>query len=153
MFTDNSVYTFDFLLKLRLKKFKKCNFVYTTLQMTLRIQVVPPFVSALQVTCKPGHDGVVPKYSLIVVGHEVVFSFYLDEFYCLAQNFQSIEKLDTFANGYVSIYSAVEQKQGGVNLVGIEERALLGKKVGVLPWVAVCSSNGVVAITPIAFAQ
>ena len=95
--------------------------------MALRIEVIPPFVGTLQVTSKPCHDGVVPQHALVVVGHEVVFAFHLDELYRLAQYLQGIEELYAFADGHIGVYGAVEQQQWSVDFVGIEERTLLGE--------------------------
>ena len=120
--------------------------------MTRRIEVVPPLIGALQVAGKPCHDGVVPEHAFCIVSYEVVLALYLDELYRLAQNLQGVEELDALADGHVGVYGAVEEQQRGIDLVGIEERALLGEEVGVLPRVAVGSGNGIVAVAPVALA-
>ena len=77
--------------------------------MAFRIELIPPFIGALQVTGKPCHDGVVPEHALVVVVHEMVFALYLDELDRLAQYLQCIEELDALANGDIGIYRAMEE--------------------------------------------
>ena len=128
----------------------KRNVEIAELQMTLGIEFIPPFICSLQVAGEPCHNGIVPQHAFIVVGHEMVLTFHLYEFYSLAQNLQCIEELDALTDGHVGVYGTMEQQQRCVDLVGIEERALLGEEVGVLPGITVCCGNGVVAISPVA---
>lgn len=74
----------------------------------------------------------------------MVFSVDGDQFHRLAENLQSVEQLYAFAYGDIGVGRAVQQEQGSVYLVGIEERALLGEQVGVSPGIAVGSRYRIV---------
>ena len=121
--------------------------------MALRIELVPPLGAVLQIAGKPCHDSIVPEHTLCIISHKVIFALYLDKLHLLAQDLQSIEELDTLTDRHIGIDRTVQEQQRSVDLVGIEERALLGEEVGVLPGIAVGSCYGIVAVAPVTFTQ
>ena len=92
-----------------------------------------------------------PEHAFAIVHDVVILAFHLDKFHRLAQDFEGVEELDALADGHVGIDGAVDEQQRGVDLVGIEQRAL-GKEVGILPRIAFGGSHGVVAVAPVALA-
>ena len=52
------------------------------------------------------------------------------------------------ADGHVGVVGAVQQQQRRVNLVGVEERALLDVELAILPGEGVGQGAGAVVVTP-----
>lgn len=77
--------------------------------MTLGIQIVPPFGAVLQPLGKPGHNGVVPLDTFVVVGNEVVLTIHGNKFHRPAQNLQRIVQLDALADRYIGIGRTVQE--------------------------------------------
>ena len=59
--------------------------------------------------------------------------------------------MDTFPDGYVRIGVAVKQQERGLDLIGVEQRALLGKELRGVPRISAGIRYGAIAISPITF--
>ena len=82
----------------------------------------------------------------------MVLAVHGDELYGLAQNLQGVVELDALANGDVGIHRAVQQEEGRLDFVRVEQGAVLGEELGVAPRIAFGSGHGIVRIAPIALA-
>lgn len=82
----------------------------------------------------------------------MVLTIHLDIFYRFTQYLQCIVHLDTLSDGHIRVGSTLQQQQRGVYLIGIEQCSVLGKQVRIVPRIAFGSGNGVIGISPIAFA-
>ena len=82
----------------------------------------------------------------------MILAIYRNEFNRLAQDFQRIVQLDAFTDRHIRIHSAMQQQQRSLYLVCIEQRAMLGEQIGIVPRIAFCSRNGVIGISPETFA-
>ena len=56
--------------------------------------------------------------------------------------------MDTFPDGYVRIGVAVKQQERGLDLIGVEQRALLGKELRGVPRISAGIRYGAIAISP-----
>ena len=81
----------------------------------------------------------------------VVLTLHFDEGHLAAEEFQGGEHLEALDEGHVGVGIAVEQQQGRVDLVGIEERRLIDEELAVAPGITVGHRHLAVVIAPVAF--
>ena len=63
----------------------------------------------------------------------MILVLHCDEFHSATEYLQCVEELDTLADGHVGVTCAVKKEERSMNLVGIEERTLLGEELWVGP--------------------
>ena len=80
----------------------------------------------------------------------MVLALHLDECHLSAQEFQGREHLQALYQRNVRIGIAVQQQQGRMDLVGIEERTLVHKQLPMTPRITVGHRHLAVVISPIA---
>ena len=101
---------------------------------------------------EPGEDGVLPNEALVVVGDDVVLALHLNIADGATEDAQGREELLALVRRHVGVDCAVEQEQGRVNLVGIEERRMLHVEVGIVPGIGTILSRFAIGIAPVATA-
>ena len=120
------------------------------IQRRLGIEVIPPLALALQVLSEPSLDGLHPAVLSLGLEDVVVFACDLYELDRTPEDLQRIVQRSTFAGRDVHVSRAVEEEQRRVNLVCIEEWAVLGVEVGVVPRETTFGGHRAVAESPVA---
>ena len=84
-------------------------------------QGAPPSAITFEPLVHPSEDGVLPFEALFVISDNVVLAVDLHERHGSSQNAQRREKLQALGGRYVGIHRAVNEQQGRMNLVGVEQ--------------------------------
>lgn len=127
-------------------------FSHSVLLRGCSFYTLPPAAVVLQIFGKPCIDDVKPCKAFVVVGDDVVFAFNLYVSYIAAKNFECGVELLAFICRHVSVGCTMQQQQGGVYLVGIEQRRLFDVKIGIVPWKTAILGGFAVRVAPIAAA-
>ena len=115
----------------------------------LGIEMIPPLALALQMLGEPRLDRLHPKGLTVGLEDVVVFARDFYQFDRPAKDLQGIVERCALAGRDVDVGRAVQEQERGVDLVGVEERTVLGVELGIVPREASCRSHGAVAQAPI----
>ena len=98
--------------------------IINMLKILLWVHCVPPCRVVFQPFCKPCHDAVVPTDAFVIVEDVVILSLDCNEGSFTAKQLQSRKHLYALVDGHIGVRSAMHEKDGRVNFVGIEERSM-----------------------------
>lgn len=74
-----------------------------------------------------------PDKLLVEISDDVILTVYRYKLDIASKKAERIENLYALADRHIGVFRAVKQKERGVDLVGIEKRALSGEEFGIAP--------------------
>ena len=80
--------------------------------------------------------------------HVVILAVDADHLHRSSEDLERIIELDTLTKGDIGVRCAVSEEEGGMDLVGTEERAVLGIEIRIIPRITIGTGNRAVSDAP-----